>query len=438
MARTILVIDDENNMRWVLDRALQKAGYEVVTASRGDEGLRLFARYAVDLVLLDLKMPGMDGLSVLRELRQRNRQIPVLLLTAYATVPTAVEALKIGAIDYVRKPFDLEELQTKISYALYTSNPSFSGSTDSSSTTEPTFVGISLAIARIHSLVEAASTNDYPVLIYGETGSGRRTVARLIHQRNAAASEVNMVLIDCDALPESVLESELGHLLHDAKSEVTQSQKGDMERWEQALGGTFILANFDRLPFDWADRFQHNIQPYLRSPQRPHGLRLVLTSQKVLDKQWSNLSNQFITIETPPLRNHPEDIPLLIAHFAPHLDWNAAARQALNSYNWPGNVAELQQILSYAATLSNGQSVELDHLPPSLSLQPLSSESSQTGPQIELPKEGIDLDQIEKNLIKQALDRADNKTQAARLLNISRSTLLYRLAKHGLSDDGSN
>ena len=114
MARTVLVIDDERNMRWVLERALQKAGYDVLTAERGELGLQLFARHRVDLVLLDLKMPGMDGLAVLRELRQRSTSVPILLLTAYATVPTAVEALQLGASDYLRKPFDLESILSQI------------------------------------------------------------------------------------------------------------------------------------------------------------------------------------------------------------------------------------------------------------------------------------------------------------------------------------
>ena len=435
MARTILVIDDENNMRWVLDRALRKAGYEVVTASRGEEGLRLFSRHAVNLVLLDLKMPGLDGLSVLRELRQRNSQVPILLLTAYATIPTAVEALKLGATDYVRKPFDLEELQTKISHAFYTSNSSDTPHTNDSNVAKETFIGISPTITQIHSMAEVASTNDYPILICGEVGSGRKTLARLIHHQSSAAAKANMVLIDCKTLPHAVQVSELGHLLCNQKTAANRPHEGEQERWEQALGGTLVVANFNELQSDLADRFQQNVQRYLRSPKRPHGLRLILTAERMADEQWSALFARSIIIEIPPLRNRPQDIPLLIAHFAPDLEWSAAARQALNEHRWPGNVAELQQTLFYATTLSNGQPVALSHLPPALSQHAASSGNSPIAPQFELPEEGIDLDQVEKSLIKQALERtAGNKTQAAQLLNISRSKLLYRLDKHGLGE----
>ena len=436
MARTILVIDDEDNMRWVLDRALKKAGYEVMVASRGDEGLRLFARHAVDLVLLDLKMPGMDGLSVLRELRQRNSQIPILLLTAYATVATAVEALKIGATDYVRKPFDLEELQTKISNALYASTeptPLIAPSNEPS-TINRSLIGISPAIVRIQQLVEAASKNDYPVLIHGEIGSGRRKIARLLHDCNIIMPDGKLVFIDCDALPESVVKKELGRLLHGDGHGSREPTVGELEQWEKALGGTLVLANFDALPPNIADKFLHNVQAYLRSPTRPNGLRVILTLQEAPDAQWASFLAHCMVIETSPLRNQPEDIPLLIAHFAPNAEWSAAAYQVLNIHDWPGNVSELQQIISYALTLSNGQPVDVEHLPPALRLHSKLS----TGSLLVLPKAGINLEEFEKNLIEQALTRTSgNKTQAAKLLNISRSTLHYRLTKHGLEDDSA-
>lgn len=433
MARTILIIDDENNMRWVLNRALEKAGYDAITASHGDEGLRLFARHAVDLVLLDLKMPGMDGLSVLREIRQRSGQIPILLLTAYASVSTAVEALKLGATDYVRKPFDLEELLTKISDTLQVKSAPSMSSAKGSSSAHPIFIGTSSALAKLYNVVEAASTSEYPVLICGEAGSGRRTLARLIHRRTNTRADGNMVVIDCDSLPQSILWNELKTLLCEVKEREFQPPVGHREQWEQALGGTLVVANWDKLPSDWIRNFSYNVQRYLRSPRRPHGLRLILTAQEKENGSCHEFASLLIEMNIPPLRRRSEDIPLLIAHFAPDLKWTTKALAALNAYDWPGNVAELKQTVSYAAILADDGEVDLCHLPSTNHKFQKSGLTSPTARQFELPEEGIDLDHVEKSLIEQALVRTEgNKAQAARLLSISRSTLLYRLEKHGL------
>ncbi|MEM7531477.1 MAG: response regulator, partial [Chloroflexota bacterium] len=181
MASTILVIDDERNMRWVLEQALEKAGYDVVTAEDGQSGLLAFARNAVDLVLLDLKMPGQDGLSVLRTLRQRSAGVPMILMTAYATVPTAIEALKIGATDYIRKPFDLETVLTKVHDAIV---KSVDQPDAQPSTTQPIrtgyaggfddFIGTSLVLLTPLEQAAAAVYTKCPVSIYGEQGTGRR------------------------------------------------------------------------------------------------------------------------------------------------------------------------------------------------------------------------------------------------------------------------
>lgn len=431
MARTVLIIDDEQNMRWVLDRALQKAGYEVVTASRGDEGLRLFARHAIDLVLLDLKMPGMDGLSVLRELRKRSSQIPIFLLTAYATVPTAVEALKIGATDYVRKPFDLEELQTKISYAFHAAAQSTNLPPSSSITLETPLVGISPAITRLHPIIVSAATNDYPVLLVGETGSGCSTLARLLHDKKGAPSKEHFLIIDCGALPLSLVTRELGRLLLDEEQEPSPSV-GHPDRWEQALGGTLYIANLDQLRPEIIERFSQNVQHYLKSAQRPHGLRLIISMREEPTIELFELLPSSVVIEVPPLRHRTEDIPLLLAHFVPKLKWREDVLELLKTYLWPGNISELRQTITYASTLSDGHPIDVCHLPSTITQHSASQLNAETVTRLDLPEDGIDLEAIEKNLIEQALARTSNKTQAARLLGISRPTLLYRLGKYGL------
>ncbi len=183
MARTVLIIDDEENMRWVLERALKKAGYQVLTARRGEEGLELFALHPVDLVLVDLKMPGMDGLAVLRELCQRDPEVPILLFTAYATVPTAVEALQWGATDYLRKPFDLEVVLAKIHEAI-------AKTADRQAQPEPEpppatdfrdFIGAAPALQEALTHARSVAATDYTVHLVGEPGTGRRLLARLIY-----------------------------------------------------------------------------------------------------------------------------------------------------------------------------------------------------------------------------------------------------------------
>lgn len=435
MARTILVIDDENNMRWVLKQAFGRAGYEVLTASRGDEGLQLFARRRVDLVLLDLKMPGMDGLSLLRELRNRDAEMPILLFTAYATVATAVEALKVGATDYIRKPFDIEEVLTKISHYLRTTQQL--NSADLEPTRRPgfqEFVGASPALHTPLAQAAAAAESEYTVVLCGESGSGRRHLARLIHQHSGRG---RLVTIDCASLPPALLQRELLEQLPNADE--IEPKEVEWGYWQQALGGTLLLANSDVPPPSLVEPLVTQLSKYLRSRQRPHGLRLFLTTTQTLNSMWQPLLQTAIQIELPPLRQRLADLPLFLAHFAPGIEWEPAARAQLRAYHWPGNVAELKRIVKQVAPLATPLATEgpvrMEHLPSHI----LPSNKEQTGTTtalLMLPSEGIDLEDLEKNLIRQALARTEgNKAGAARLLGLTRATLLYRLDKYNIGYD---
>lgn len=454
MARTILVVDDEKNMRWVLKRALEKSGYEVITSNRGDHALKFLASRPVDLVLLDLKMPGMDGISVLRELRQRNVCVPILLLTAYATVPTAVEATKLGATDYLRKPFDLEDVLMRISRYLYGENrPDTSQdqgrvphtlSIPQEQREKPSlpgfhaFIGTSTVLKRPLTLTKTAAETDYPVLICGEGGSGRRYLANLIHENCLSTHENAIVAIDCDCLSLPVLEQEL--LDADSIDVETDGPLPAMEaayagRWQQALGGTLLLANADALPDTLVHRLTAHLSIYLRTPQRPFGLRLILTCQQSLPSLWQPLLETAIAIDLPPLRCRLDDLPLLLAHFAPNAPWQPAVKAHLATYDWPGNVAELEQIVLQACLLARGKPIDASHLPAQIVVSSSTDLGSQSSGII-LPEEGIDLDALEKDLILQALEMAQgNKAHAARLLGLTRATLLYRIDKHQLMDN---
>ncbi len=431
MARTVLIIDDEENMRWVLKRALEKAGYEVLTARRGEEGLELFALHPVDLVLVDLKMPGMDGLAVLRELRRRDPRVPILLFTAYATVPTAVEALQWGATDYLRKPFDLETVLAKIHEAIARAsdpNGSEAAASDALPATDfRAFVGAAPALQEALAKARAAAATDYTVHITGEPGTGRRLLGRLIHA-NHPASRGRLVVLEADVLP-------LPLLRHEAMASSQEEGDGPVGSWQQALGGTLLLADIHCIPRDLAGELVSHLERYRRSPARPHGLRLVLTSHgEPLDPVWDPLLDRAMAIALPPLRERLEDVPLLLAHFTPDTAWDPAAREQLLRYEWPGNVAEFRRVVRQAAQSAQALGanvVGLRHLPGHL--QPPLAPGS--GPFI-LPSEGIDLEAVEQDLLRQALTLArGNKSRAARLLGLTRATFLYRLDKYGIRAD---
>lgn len=420
MPRTILVIDDEQNMRWVLKRALEQAGYEVLSAEGGEQGLNQFARHPVDLVLLDLKMPRMDGLTTLRELRRRNAQIPILLLTAYASIPTAVEALKVGATDYLRKPFDLETMLAHIARHL-------AQQAEATPSTEllrqdrfGDFIGASPALLGVLARAETATQAIHPVVLEGEVGTGRRHLAHLIHQNSPATAKGRLIEINCAYLPEPALELDL-------LGEPSGDQPGG--RWQQALGGSLLLSEVAALPLHLQERVGRHLAAYLCTPQRPHGLRLLLTTTGPV-ADWAPVLDMALHIFLPALRDRLEDLPLFLAHFAPQATWSREARAWLTGYVWPGNVAELQRVVQQAARLAAGETVEPHHLPGQLA--PADGPASVGAYRI--PPEGIDLEQVEQDFIRQALAISQgNKTQAAQILGISRATLLYRLDKYAIA-----
>jgi two-component system NtrC family response regulator len=423
MARTVLVIDDEDNMRWVLDRALKKAGYDVLTASRGDKGLELFALNPVDLVLLDLKMPGMDGLAVLRELRQRSKSVPILLLTAYATVPTAVEAMQVGATDYLRKPFDLESVLAKVHQFI---SESVSG-TPTVETSLPVlgfqqFIGAAPALTHPLSQAATAAQTTYTVLVRGEPGTGRRHLARLIHMNSQGESPGRLVTVDCAGLPLPLLREEL-------MGKPTEDSPGGC--WQQAFGGSLLLANVGTLPDTFVDELVAHLLQCLRDTRRPHGLRLLMTSDQYLTPAWQPLLDRAISIELPPLRERLADIPLLLAGFVPDATWSREACGLLSEYDWPGNVAEFKRVVEQASYLAGEETVLPAHLPAHLQ-----SDVAVVPGRLVLPPEGIELEEVEQDLIRQALAMTrGNKARAARLLGLSRPTLLYRLEKYGITDE---
>jgi DNA-binding NtrC family response regulator len=410
MNERLLIVDDETNMRWVLKEALGEAGYNVSTAGSGQEALVEMSESPADLVILDLKMKGMDGLATLQRLHERWPDVVVLILTAHGTVTTAVEAMQLGAADYLRKPFDVEEIRFKIHRALERQamqgelqrlkDAARSIPTDVPTGTHPSW---QRCIEQICSLTQL----DLGVLLLGETGSGRATLARFAygHSRRKAAP---LIELDLSGIPPEL------------QPAMVLGQDGSEGIWSRAGAGTLVLRNAEHVSQDmWSllgERMRRG------DPKVP---RLLLTSTVV---RTDAAALPLAQVEVPALRERQDDILLLARTFVPSVNLTAGALALLEGYTWPGNVTELRGVMERAATLASDDPIEERHLPERIRLAPL------PGSPIRLPLEGLRLEEVEISLIRQALDRAGgNKTRAADLLGLTRQTLLYRCEKYGLT-----
>ena len=409
MAERVLIVDDETNMRWVLQEALGEAGYEVISAGNGQDALDAMGQSPADLVVLDLKMKGMDGLATLQRLRERWPDVVVIILTAHGTVSTAVEAMQLGAADYLRKPFDVEEIRFKLHRAL--ERKAMQGEIQrlkEAARPVPTAapVGTNPAWRRCIEQIGSLTDLDLGILFLGETGSGRATLARWAY-----------AVSDRKAAP--LVELDLAALRPDVQERILLGQDGLAGVWGRTGAGTLVLRNMDQLSQDTLTALAQLVE---RGAGR--GPRLLLTARVVLPDA---ATLPLAQIEVPPLRERPDDVPLLAQAFVPGADLTVPVLQLLARYPWPGNTAELRGVMERALTLASGGPIEERHLPEHIRQAPM------PGTPIRLPREGLRLEEVEVALIRQALDRAGgNKTRAAELLGLTRHTLLYRLEKYGV------
>ncbi|GAB4196220.1 MAG: sigma-54 dependent transcriptional regulator [Roseiflexaceae bacterium] len=408
MTRSVLIIDDETNMRWVLGRALEQAGYRVQSAPDGGSGLGMLTRAPVDLVLLDLTLRGENGLVVLRRLRERHPDLLVLILTSASTLADAVEAMQLGATDVLRKPFSAEEIRDKVALALER-RPAQQELARLAATqrTAPSFAALVGADAGWQSLLAQArqlAQAQGGLLLLGEPGTGRASLARAIHSEGYRRASP---LLELDLRP-----------LTNATRALFGA--GDGGAWAAASGGALLLRG---LPEALA------AQPELAACLAEHALAdgprlLVVASpgQPIPDPIAALFAAR---LELPPLRERPGDILLLAHHFAGAGGITPGAAVLLERYRWPGNIAELRGVVERACVLSGADPIDIQALPPDLRTP---------AAMFVLPPEGLRLDEVEQTLIRQALLHArGNKTRAAELLGVSRATLLYRLEKYGIS-----
>ncbi len=455
MPSRLLVVDDERLIRWSLEQTLEKAGYEVATAETGAAALAALRDEPPDLVLLDLKLPDLDGLQVLRQIRELQPRVQVVIMTAYADVGTAVEAMRLGAYDYLPKPIDFENLAVTIRNALEARQLRQKVELLREQLAPSHFdhlVGVSRAMQDVVGLARKVSASGATtVLIQGESGTGKDVLARAIHYESSRADEPFME-ITCTAMPETLLESELFGHERGAFTDAKTQKKGLLEL---AHGGTLFLDEIG----DMAPALQAKLLRVLeeRRFRRVGGTRDISVDIRVVAATNKDLRSaveqgafrkdlyyrlQVVTITIPPLRERREDIPLLARHFLQHFSrefrkplprLGPPVERLLVQYDWPGNVRELRNVVERAMILTEGEEIVPADLPPEIAHQAVAPARG-SAPRFELPPAGVVLEEVEREFVRQALELTHgNQTRAARLLGLTRDELRYRVKKFDLS-----
>jgi two-component system response regulator AtoC len=449
MAKRVLIADDEKNLRWVLAESLTAAGYEVVEASDGKSALAAVDEQAPDVMVLDHKMPSPDGMEVLRRIRAKGAEFPIIMLTAHGNVGTAVEAMKAGATEYLTKPFDLEELKLSIAKAIRISE--LSSEVErlreelESDWDVDGFIAADPHMVEILASVEKVAPTNVTVMIYGESGTGKELIARAIHRLSPRATKP-FVEVHAGALPETLLESELFGYEKGAFTGAVTAKPG---RFELANGGTLFLDEVGDISLGVQVKLLRVLQE--RRFERLGGTRSIDVDVRVVaatnrDLQQLIADGMFredlfyrlnvVPITLPPLRQRKGDVPRLVAHF---LEKHGAgtktigneAMQALVDYSWPGNIRELENTIERIVILSAGDEVSVADLPPEVRAGTAQPTAKTEG--FELPEEGIDLEEVEMHFIEQALQRSGNSAaKAAKLVGMSTKTFEVRAQRLGL------
>ncbi|MHB8419252.1 MAG: sigma-54-dependent transcriptional regulator [Myxococcales bacterium] len=457
---SVLVIDDNDTLREGMAVSLTRAGHTVVAAAGGVEGLAAAARQRFDLVVTDLKMDGIDGLEVLRRLRDKDPDAAVLVVTAFGTIETAVAAMKEGALDFITKPFSPDVLRTKVDKGLEVVRLRRETGALRQQTRSlqeviagrfEGMVGTSQAMQALGDAVQRIAASQTTVLITGESGTGKELVARAVHDLSPRR-EGPFVTVNCAALAEGLLESEMfGH----ERGSFTGAVRRKLGRFELANGGTLFLDEVGEMPLALQTKLLRVLQE--RELQRVGGeetlavdVRVVAATNRKLEAEvregrfredlYYRLA--IVPISLPPLRERASDVPELARHFvrkhAPRVNRavqgiSDAAMERLVAYPWPGNVRELENAIERALVFAEGDLIEPNHLPdcakPAAAPWP--------PPRSDRPLPEV-LDEIERQLIAQAFEKAKGKkTETARLLGIKTSALYYKLEKYGFIERGS-
>ncbi len=455
----ILAVDDEQSMREFLDIMLKKEGYKVTLASNGEEVLKLLEKDLFDLVLMDIRMPRLDGISTLKKIKEISPETIVIMITAYASADTAITAMKEGAYDYITKPFKIEEIKLIIRNALEKKNLQKENTLLKQVVREryhfENILGQSTKMLALYKLLEKIAPTKTNILVTGESGTGKELVAKALHY-NSPRKEKPFVTLNCGAIPESLIESELFGHMKGAFTDAIATKKG---LFEIADEGTIFLDEISELPLLMQVKLLRVLQD--REFKRVGGTEDIRVDVRIISATNKDLEEavrekkfredlyyrlNVIQIKLPPLRERREDIPLLAMHFLRkyteelNKDIGTISPEALRilfGYDFPGNVRELQNIIERAVALEGSQELTTQNLASYLNEQlPIKKGTLD----LEIPNEGIDLEKIvadiEKTLLLKALDKTKGiKKRAAELLHINFRSMRYRLEKYGLNQE---
>ncbi len=449
---TVLIIEDEKLIRWSLRERLGKEGYEVQEADSGKAGLVKLREFECDLVLLDYRLPDRDGLAILKEIARDFPDTLVIMMTAYSTVDSAVEAMKLGAYDYVNKPFNMDELLLTIEKALETTSLRREIKTLRSQQKEKfgskQIIGSSPEMMKVFELIDRVSQSDTTtVLLQGESGTGKDLVAKVIHYKSQRAGKPFMT-ITCSALPDNLLESELfGH----ERGAFTDAKSQKIGLVELAENGTVFMDEIGDLPLSLQAKLLRFIEE--KTFKRIGGIRDYVVDVRIIAATNKDLEEEVraerfrsdlyyrlkvIPIELPPLRERKGDIPHLVKLFVDGFNRDLKknvhgvtkdALKLLQNYRWPGNVRELKNIIERAILLGSEDKITVQDLPAELKLDgEVAAEKDSS--YLKLTPAGLDFGKLERELVEQALRLVGgNQTRAARLLGMNRDQIRYRIEK---------
>jgi DNA-binding NtrC family response regulator len=449
MVATVLIVDDEDSTRELCREVVEESGLRTRTASTTEKALEILEQFPVDVVITDLRVPQLGGLELLKRVRETYPQTAVMVLTQYGTIESAVEATRLGAADYVTKPFHVPELRSKLDRVVRSlevdqenrvlreqlrTRPGFGG-----------LIGVSQKMQRVYRMIEKVSQHNYPVLILGESGTGKELVAKSIHYMGARRNKP-FVPVDCSALVPTLIESELFGYVKGAFTGAAHSKVGLMEA---AGDGTLFLDEIGDLPIDLQAKLlralqEREIRPVGSTDRIPISIRVIAATHRDLEatvRQGSFRQDLYfrlnvVQIKMPPLRERKSDIPLLVSAFlekfsdesgrARTISEDAMAR--LMAYDWPGNVRELENAIERAIALGSGPILQVGDLPTNLHYM--------TGERMPQNDEILPLEELERRAILRALrESGGDKLAAARLLGIGKTTLYRKLKQYATSSD---
>src|ERR1700690_882123 len=463
--KQVLIVDDEPNLRRILSAQLTRDGYDVLTAEDGEQGLHLLREHHIDLIITDLKMPKVDGMTLLKTALEEDAEMPVVIVTAHGSIDTAVEALKSGAFDFVTKPFDKDEVRQIVGKALKTRELRGADATPTPAARGARFgiIGSSQGITELYAILERGADTPTTVLITGESGTGKELVARALHE-HSGRKDKPFIKVNCAAIPKELIESELFGYERGAFTGAVTSKPG---RFELANGGTLFLDEIGEIPIEMQVKLLRALQE--SEFERVGGIktirvdvRLVAATNRELKKLIAAGTFRedlfyrlnVVPIHLPALRERAGDIPILVEHFLIKFNdrlkkhvggTEQEALDVLCNYSWPGNIRELENVVERAVLFCDGEKVRVEDLPPEVRggpAVPISIPPNDANLEAALAGEGglkehvkVAMSKLERELVSRALGQTNgNVTHAAPLLKISRKGLQLKMKELGLRE----